>query len=638
MTSITGVISGSGEFTADDETKLLALDPDEGTIKLLSGNPADVLTSTVFTEYNDGATKYSGMARHPTDGEYYLYKETTTEPTSATDTSAETRANLNVGTLGVDANIVAANADCKIITASAWSVEMATTTGNAYVRVDDSDDSATVLGDSVDIAASGVSSKITFTDINGVINSNTIRLHVADVSTNPHSVDKADLSLDTTDAPTFAALTTTGDLTCGGNIGVDGTTITASDDLSIISGSSKQIGIETTSGSAFFTCYDTTDNITAQGDAISIISTGVGEVVTITDAHGSTTSTAIIDHIADVSGNPHSVDKADLSLDTTDTPTFAGLTITGVFTANGTNAVFDDIDMDLSNGTKLIFVETGADINTVSFQAPVAVTSDYTVTWPAAQGAADTLLVNDGAGALSFSDDLKLGSLVISGDLEVKQNAWIPAIYDNIVSVAANNFTDVDTMGVHFQYGVTPTYTGLFRKEAGDFYMVESTSAITEAIDPSTLTTVPLHYRMPRARMYIDSSATTTITTMNQAVKCAGTTTGNQLVDFTHSSNKLVYTGTPDIVAKYDINISFHMVTGSNAQFTFYMARSGGTFFAWSATGTHALPSGTDIMNISLTALGPLTNNQYAEVWVANNSGTDNIVCDNLSMTIIALQ
>lgn len=59
-------------------------------------------------------------------------------------------------------------------------------------------------------------------------------------------------------------------------------------------------------------------------------------------------------------------------------------------------------DMILDNdNTQLIFRDSGS--NSVSFTAPTTITSPYTLKWPVAQGAANTKLVNDGSGNLSWA-------------------------------------------------------------------------------------------------------------------------------------------------------------------------------------------------------------------------------------------
>jgi len=94
--------------------------------------------------------------------------------------------------------------------------------------------------------------------------------------------------------------------------------------------------------------------------------------------------------------NPNTVvlgGTIDLNLDNTVIRTnVANQTINGNLTITG----------DLKTDSKLILKETGVGNNTISLQAPVSVTADYSLTLPPSQGSSGDILENDGFGNLSW--------------------------------------------------------------------------------------------------------------------------------------------------------------------------------------------------------------------------------------------
>ena len=71
----------------------------DNAIKLASGNIADNMDSGIYAQYNDGASKYTGLIRNSTNGTYHIFDGLATEPTSTTDFANSTRANLDCGTI-----------------------------------------------------------------------------------------------------------------------------------------------------------------------------------------------------------------------------------------------------------------------------------------------------------------------------------------------------------------------------------------------------------------------------------------------------------------------------------------------------------------------------------------------------------
>lgn len=92
-TLTTGNLTVNGTTTTIDSTTLEVKD---STIHAAHGNPADVIDSSYYMEYNDGVVKYAGLARDATDKKFYLFKDTTAAPIEGTDYSV-IPADLNAG-------------------------------------------------------------------------------------------------------------------------------------------------------------------------------------------------------------------------------------------------------------------------------------------------------------------------------------------------------------------------------------------------------------------------------------------------------------------------------------------------------------------------------------------------------------
>ncbi len=91
----------SGDLTVNGTTTSInATEIDiEDTLLLLgsNNNTTDLLNLGLLTEYGDSGAKYSGLVRNSSNSEWYLFQDASTKPTSSTDISSLTTANINVG-------------------------------------------------------------------------------------------------------------------------------------------------------------------------------------------------------------------------------------------------------------------------------------------------------------------------------------------------------------------------------------------------------------------------------------------------------------------------------------------------------------------------------------------------------------
>ena len=431
------------------------------------------------------------------------------------------------------------------------------------------------------------------------------------------------------------------------------------------------------------------------------------------------TSTDLINHLADVTGNPHSVNATNVGLTNVTNESKTTMFTNPTFT--GGNSTFSASNVNITANASLLLEETTGG-NSIGLKANTSMAANYEISFPDAQSTADQLMVNDGAGNMSWSDDLTLAGVTVTSLLTVDNadielggtqinlrdlteiqfyettapktgycalhspatvvagsiDYYLPAtqgpvnsvwtsdntghttvtdtptiatltttgdatvagdlhVAGHILDIAnTNTTTDTDTMGIKFTYGATPTYTGLFRKEAGDYYLVNSTSDITEAVDPAGLTVERLHSCIPFAHEYMSTPAATTITTKDLAVKVAGTFASDSTCMFTTTGNRLTYTGAHTTQFKIDVSIGFE-TAAANKKFEFFVSRNDATFSSKGIVVSHTLPTATDNMTASISTIYGLTQNQYLEVWVANLTDTTNLTVNNCSMTCVAV-
>lgn len=134
--------------------------------------------------------------------------------------------------------------------------------------------------------------------------------------------------------------------------------------------------------------------------------------------------------------------------------------------------------------------------------------------------------------------------------------------------------------------------------------------------------------------LYISSTATTVISTVNTPVKVLGTTTGVNLFRVTSpANNRLTYGGTK--------TRRFQVISSSTAQFTsavsnkfftFYIAKNG-TVLPESKQKVKLI-NNTDQTSVTLSCTVSLAANDYIELWVENNTDGTDIIVQSLNLAI----
>ena len=130
-----------------------------------------------------------------------------------------------------------------------------------------------------------------------------------------------------------------------------------------------------------------------------------------------------------------------------------------------------------------------------------------------------------------------------------------------------------------------------------------------------------------------ENATATVIESTSVAVKAAGTTTSQAVTQrFTHSNNRLTYTGALSRTARVSVILGF--TTGANDRVGVYIAK-GGTVISFSESYATANTAGR-VESVSGQVIVSLATNDYIEVFVQNESGIRNITVTELSVIIEA--
>lgn len=171
----------------------------------------------------------------------------------------------------------------------------------------------------------------------------------------------------------------------------------------------------------------------------------------------------------------------------------------------------------------------------------------------------------------------------------------------------------------------------------GDF-KTTSNLEVTGSATVGTLTTGGLiTYPKPFGEMYFEANATTTtISASNTWTKVAGTTTANaDNQSFTHTSNRLTYTGSTTKVFHCGASFSFAGTSNTNVDWLFAIAKNG-TPLAGSRARRRTDTSGV-YDSTATHIMAKLNTNDYLELMVNNILNTDNINVSDMNVFLMAL-
>jgi len=135
------------------------------------------------------------------------------------------------------------------------------------------------------------------------------------------------------------------------------------------------------------------------------------------------------------------------------------------------------------------------------------------------------------------------------------------------------------------------------------------------------------------SQYYMNGNATTTtISSIGVAVKVAGTTTSSSITQkFTNTDNRATYIGS--LTRFFKVTASLSVESGNNNQIGVYIAKNGTLISESEVLGT---TSGTGRgENIVAQTLVQLSENDYIEIFIENESSTNNITVTDLNVIII---
>ena len=133
----------------------------------------------------------------------------------------------------------------------------------------------------------------------------------------------------------------------------------------------------------------------------------------------------------------------------------------------------------------------------------------------------------------------------------------------------------------------------------------------------------------------VNNATTTTISTVNTPVKILGTTTPNVINQkFTHTNNRLTYTGS--IIRDFEVNIVMSFTTTTNnKKFGLYIAING---VVTNASLIYATSDGNNrAESISCQEIFQLSQNDYVEAWIENATDSSNVTVTHLNLTVKAV-
>jgi hypothetical protein len=130
---------------------------------------------------------------------------------------------------------------------------------------------------------------------------------------------------------------------------------------------------------------------------------------------------------------------------------------------------------------------------------------------------------------------------------------------------------------------------------------------------------------------YMSANATvTSISTQSTPVKVLGTTTANAINQkFTHTDNRLTYVG--ELQKDFEVQaVASFTGGGQNKEIGLYIAKNG---VVLSDSEMYATTDGNNkAQSISIQTITELSNTDYIEIWVENNTDTTNVTVEFLNV------
>ena len=147
------------------------------------------------------------------------------------------------------------------------------------------------------------------------------------------------------------------------------------------------------------------------------------------------------------------------------------------------------------------------------------------------------------------------------------------------------------------------------------------------SITPQDMRDLIESMKAPCGGQYYESNATvTTLTAQNTWYKVAGTTSAGATsvdMDVATTSNKLIYTGTPDRHFRLESNFSF-ICSGNNQEIQFAWKYNGATMLP--AIVSRFVATGADVGSTACHADKVMSTNDYVELFARNVTGASTTI------------
>lgn len=207
----------------------------------------------------------------------------------------------------------------------------------------------------------------------------------------------------------------------------------------------------------------------------------------------------------------------------------------------------------------------------------------------------------------------------------------IRAIYSSFVSISAGTAINVSTSAVipvegyildtiNFSGGATYTAGVQYNDNKALFSNCKGVNNSTEI-----------------AQMYFTNNATQNpITTQSVFEKILGTTTASSINEkFTHTNNRLTYTGAITRSFAITASCSAASITTATATITVRIAKNGTTLAESEAQATTSAVNRTE--NFFCQTIVQLAQNDFIEIFIANNTSGANLLASELNVVIRAV-
>ena len=132
----------------------------------------------------------------------------------------------------------------------------------------------------------------------------------------------------------------------------------------------------------------------------------------------------------------------------------------------------------------------------------------------------------------------------------------------------------------------------------------------------------------------LNNTTATVISGSGVPTKVLGTTTANAINQkFSHSDNRLTYTG--GLIRDFQVSVTTSLTSGNNNVIGVYVAKNGTILTESEMYGTTSSAGRAE--SISCQTILEMEENDYIEIWVENNTATQNITVEYMNVIIKSL-